>query len=142
MGGNILSEFLVSLGFTIDRSSEQAAINSANLNLDYARVRAPFDGVVGVRLVDPGNIIHATDTTGIVILTQVDPIAVFMTLPQDDFAHAHSASPMQTGQAWIGASMRFIGQSPPAPAARPPGRSRWPRGGCHRSPRRARRAGR
>jgi multidrug efflux system membrane fusion protein len=64
--------------------SDQAAIDSANLQLTYARITSPIDGVTGIRLVDPGNVIHATDTTGIVVITQIDPIAVIFTLPQDD----------------------------------------------------------
>jgi len=61
-----------------------AAIRSARLNIEYARIRAPLDGVVGVRLVDAGNIVHASDTTGLVIITQLDPAAVLFTLPQDE----------------------------------------------------------
>jgi multidrug efflux system membrane fusion protein len=64
--------------------SDQAAIDSAKLNLDYARIISPIDGVVGIRMVDPGNVVHAADTTGLVVVTQLDPIAVFFTLPQDD----------------------------------------------------------
>jgi multidrug efflux system membrane fusion protein len=64
--------------------ADQAQIENARLNLDYARITSPIDGVTGVRQVDPGNLVHASDTTGIVILTQMDPIAVLFTLPQDD----------------------------------------------------------
>lgn len=63
---------------------DQAAIESAKLNLSYARVTAPIDGVAGIRLIDPGNYVRAGDTNGIVILTQLDPIAVVFSLPQDD----------------------------------------------------------
>ncbi len=63
---------------------DQAAIASARLNLDYARITSSIDGVTGVRLVDEGNLVHAADQTGVVILTQLDPIAVLFTLPQDD----------------------------------------------------------
>jgi membrane fusion protein, multidrug efflux system len=62
---------------------DQAAIRSARLNIEYARIRAPIDGVVGVRLVDAGNIVHPTDTNGLVIITQLDPAAVLFTVPQD-----------------------------------------------------------
>jgi multidrug efflux system membrane fusion protein len=65
-------------------AADQAQIDSAKLNLDYARVTSPIDGVTGVRLVDPGNVVHAADTTGLVVVTQLDPIAVFFTLPQDN----------------------------------------------------------
>jgi membrane fusion protein, multidrug efflux system len=63
---------------------DRAAIESARLNLDYARIVSPVDGVTGVRLVDPGNLIRASDAGGIVVVTQLDPIAVLFTLPQDD----------------------------------------------------------
>jgi multidrug efflux system membrane fusion protein len=62
---------------------DQAAVNNAQLQLDYARIVAPMDGVTGVRQVDPGNLVHATDPNGVVVLTQLDPIAVLFTLPQD-----------------------------------------------------------
>jgi multidrug efflux system membrane fusion protein len=64
--------------------NDEAAIENAHLQLDYAKIKSPIDGVTGVRLVDPGNIVHAADTTGIVVVTQMDPIAVLFTLPQDD----------------------------------------------------------
>ena len=63
---------------------DQAAIESARLNLDYARITSPVDGVTGVRAVDPGNLVHANDATGMVVVTQLDPIAVLFTVPQDD----------------------------------------------------------
>jgi multidrug efflux system membrane fusion protein len=64
--------------------NDHATIENAKLQLDYARIKSPIDGVTGVRLVDPGNIVHAADTGGIVVVTQMDPIAVLFTLPQDD----------------------------------------------------------
>ncbi len=63
---------------------DRAAIESARLNLDYARITSPIDGVTGVRLVDPGNLVRTVDAGGIVVVTQLDPIAVLFTLPQDD----------------------------------------------------------
>jgi membrane fusion protein, multidrug efflux system len=65
-------------------ASDQAAIDAARLNLAYARITSPIDGVTGLRLVDPGNVVHAADTTGLVVVTQLDPIAVLFTLPEDD----------------------------------------------------------
>jgi membrane fusion protein, multidrug efflux system len=62
---------------------DQAQIDNARLNLEYARITSPIDGVSGVRLVDPGNLVRASDTTGIVVITQLDPVAVLFTLPQD-----------------------------------------------------------
>jgi membrane fusion protein, multidrug efflux system len=64
--------------------SDQAAIESAKLNIDYAHITSPIDGVTGVRLIDPGNIVHAADSTGMVVLTQLDPMTVVFTLPEDD----------------------------------------------------------
>jgi multidrug efflux system membrane fusion protein len=64
--------------------NDHATIDNAKLQLDYARIKSPINGVTGVRLVDPGNIVHAADTGGIVVVTQMDPIAVLFTLPQDD----------------------------------------------------------
>jgi multidrug efflux system membrane fusion protein len=61
-----------------------AQIETAKLNLEYCHITAPLDGVLGVRQVDEGNLIHQADATGLVVLTQIDPIAVFFTLPQDD----------------------------------------------------------
>lgn len=64
--------------------ADDAQINTANLNLTYSRITSPVSGVTGVRLIDPGNIVHAADQTGIVVITQLDPIAVLFTLPEDD----------------------------------------------------------
>ena len=62
--------------------SDIAQINSAKLNLVYSRITSPINGRVGLRLVDPGNIVHATDTNGMLVITQVQPIAVDFTLPE------------------------------------------------------------
>jgi membrane fusion protein, multidrug efflux system len=63
--------------------TDQGQIDNAKLQLTYSRITSPVSGRVGLRLVDPGNIVHATDTNGLVIITQVQPIAVIFTLPQD-----------------------------------------------------------
>lgn len=63
--------------------SDQAQIDNAKLQLTYCRITAPISGRVGLRLVDPGNIIHATDANGLVVITQVQPISVVFSLPQD-----------------------------------------------------------
>jgi multidrug efflux system membrane fusion protein len=63
---------------------DQAAIESARVQLGYTTVTAPISGRTGIRLIDQGNIVHATDTTGIVILTQLQPISVIFTLPEGD----------------------------------------------------------
>src|SRR5665213_1687800 len=56
--------------------------DSAKLNLTYAKVVAPITGVVGLRQVDPGNIVHASDTNGMIVITQLQPIAVLFTIPE------------------------------------------------------------
>ncbi|HEX2939994.1 MAG TPA: efflux RND transporter periplasmic adaptor subunit [Rhodopila sp.] len=61
---------------------DQAQIDNARTELSYTTITAPIDGRTGIRLVDPGNIVHATDTTGLVVITQLQPIAVIFTLPQ------------------------------------------------------------
>jgi multidrug efflux system membrane fusion protein len=70
---------------------DEAAVESAKLNLDYARVRSPIDGITGVRLVDAGNLVHALDTTGLVVITAVNPAAVFFTVPEDRLPQISSA---------------------------------------------------
>jgi membrane fusion protein, multidrug efflux system len=65
---------------------DQAQIENAQLQLDYAQVKSPLDGIAGVRQVDAGNIIHQTDPNGIVVITAIDPAAVFFTVPQDQLA--------------------------------------------------------
>ena len=62
---------------------DAATINNAKLQLTYAKVTAPISGVVGLRLVDPGNIVHASDSTGMVVITQLQPISVLFTIPED-----------------------------------------------------------
>ena len=69
---------------TAQIGSDRAQIDTARLNLDYAQITSPIDGVVGVRIVDPGNVVHASDPGGLVVVTQLDPIAVFFILPEDD----------------------------------------------------------
>ncbi len=62
---------------------DDAQIATAALNLSFCRIVAPIEGVVGLRLIDIGNLIHATDSTGIVSITQVHPISLVFTLPQE-----------------------------------------------------------
>jgi multidrug efflux system membrane fusion protein len=63
--------------------ADKATIDNAKLQLTYAHITAPISGRVGLRLVDQGNIVHATDTTGLLVITQLQPISVIFTLPQD-----------------------------------------------------------
>jgi multidrug efflux system membrane fusion protein len=62
---------------------DRASIDNARTQLAYASITAPFAGRTGMRLVDPGNIVHAADTTGIVVVTQIQPISIVFTLPED-----------------------------------------------------------
>ena len=63
--------------------ADEAAVKFAQVQLDYTTITAPISGRVGTRLVDPGNIVHAADTTGLVVINQIDPISVLFTLPDD-----------------------------------------------------------
>lgn len=63
---------------------DQAAIDNAKLQLTYSRITAPVSGRIGLRLVDQGNIVHATDTGGLAVITQLRPIAVLFSIPEDD----------------------------------------------------------
>ena len=63
--------------------SDQGAMASARLNLTYSRITAPVEGRAGLRLVDPGNMVHATDANGLLVITPVHPIGVVFTLPAD-----------------------------------------------------------
>src|ERR1700733_12609041 len=63
--------------------ADQAQIDNAKLQIDYCHITAPFTGRVGLRQVDPGNIVHAADTNPMLILTQLQPIAVIFTLTED-----------------------------------------------------------
>jgi len=64
--------------------ADQAAIDNAKLQIVYAHITAPISGRIGLRLVDIGNIVHATDTTGLLVITQLQPISIIFTLPQDE----------------------------------------------------------
>ena len=66
--------------------SDQAAIDTAKLQLEFTRLVAPIDGRVGLRLVNAGSIVHISDPTGVVIVTQMQPISVIFSLPQDELA--------------------------------------------------------
>ena len=66
--------------------ADEAQISSARLNLTYCRITAPLTGRVGLRLADVGNMIHATDANGLVVITQVQPIAVLFTIPEDSLS--------------------------------------------------------
>jgi multidrug efflux system membrane fusion protein len=78
--------------------ADQAAIESAATQLSYTRITSPIDGRTGLRQVDPGNIVHSTDTNGIVVLTQLQPITAIFTLPENTLggvADAMSQGPVK-----------------------------------------------
>jgi multidrug efflux system membrane fusion protein len=83
---------------------DQGAIDSARTQLNYATITSPISGRTGIRLVDQGNIVHATDTTGLVVVTQLQPISVIFTLPEDQLASVKAA--MASGPATILAMSR------------------------------------
>ena len=62
---------------------DQGQIDNAKLQLIYSRITSPIAGRIGLRLIDPGNIVHATDTNGLVIITQLQPISVIFSIPED-----------------------------------------------------------
>jgi multidrug efflux system membrane fusion protein len=65
-------------------AGDSAAIEAAQLNVGYCFITSPVDGRVGLRLVDPGNLIHAYDATGIIAITQIHPISATFTFPQEE----------------------------------------------------------
>src|SRR5262249_22069499 len=67
---------------TAQVAADQAQIDAAKVNLAYTTITSPIDGLTGIRLVDQGNIVRATDTTGLVVITQTHPISVIFTLPE------------------------------------------------------------
>jgi multidrug efflux system membrane fusion protein len=62
---------------------DQGLIDAAKVNLAYCKIAAPITGRVGLRLVDPGNVVHAADTSGLMVIAQMDPISVIFTIPED-----------------------------------------------------------
>jgi membrane fusion protein, multidrug efflux system len=71
--------------------SDKGAVDNAKLQLVYSHITSPITGRVGLRLVDPGNIIHATDATGLAVITQLQPIAVDFSIPEDDLPSLETA---------------------------------------------------
>ncbi len=70
---------------------DRALIDSARTELDYTTITAPFTGRTGIRLIDPGNNVHSTDTNGIVVVTQMQPISVVFTLPESALPQINTA---------------------------------------------------
>ncbi len=76
--------------------ADQGAIDAAKLDLVYSQITAPITGRVGLRLVDPGNIVHASDSNGLVVITQIDPISVIFPIAEDQVPIV--VQRMRTGQ--------------------------------------------
>src|ERR1700720_3151647 len=79
--------------------ADQGVIDSAKLQLVYSRVIAPISGRIGLRLVDVGNIVHASDSNGLLVIPQLQPIAVIFALPQDELPGV--ATKLQKGEQLI-----------------------------------------
>ena len=71
--------------------TDDAQISYAQVQLSFTNITAPISGRVGARLIDPGNIVHAADTNGLVVINQIDPISVLFTLPEGDFQEINRA---------------------------------------------------
>ena len=76
--------------------ADQGQIDNAKLQLTYCSITAPVGGRVGLRLVDPGNIVHATDTNGLAVITQIQPISVIFSIPEDSLPQV--LGKLKTGQ--------------------------------------------
>jgi multidrug efflux system membrane fusion protein len=75
----------------------QAAADAAQVNLDYCHIKSPIDGRIGIRQVDVGNLVHASDQNGIVVITQVRPISVIFTLPEQTLQEVTNQGGAQGG---------------------------------------------
>src|SRR5262249_15752230 len=80
---------------------DKAALEAAQTQLSYTTITAPFDGITGIRRIDPGNIVHPTDTNGLVILTQLRPIPIIFTLPSPSIPDLKKA--IASGEASVAA---------------------------------------
>lgn len=93
--------------------TDQAAIDSAKLNLTYSHITSPINGRIGLRLVDPGNIVHASDTNGLLVITQLDPISVIFTISEDQLPpvqdRMHAGAHLQV-EAWDRELKNRLGQ--------------------------------
>ena len=76
---------------TAQLKGDDASVDNARTQLDYTTIRSPIDGRTGIRQVDPGNNVHATDTTGMVVVTQLEPISIIFTLPEEAFGQLSGA---------------------------------------------------
>ena len=84
--------------------ADQAQVDTVKLNLVYTRITAPVSGRIGLRQIDVGNIVHASDPNGLLIITQLQPIAVIFSLPQDNLQAV--SQHMRNGKLPVGAYSR------------------------------------
>ena len=95
MLGNLRLLALVACVLTLTgapvRAVDQAAIDSAKLNLTYSHITAPASGRIGIRLVDPGNFVSAAASTPLLVITQMEPISVIFTIPEDSVSAVMAA---------------------------------------------------
>jgi membrane fusion protein, multidrug efflux system len=77
------TQFALVAQYEATLKQDSANIDNARLQLQYAKITAPITGIAGLRLVDPGNIVHASDAAGMVVLTELQPISVLFTIPED-----------------------------------------------------------
>ncbi len=96
---------------------DQAQVDYAKVQLDYTRITAPIAGRTGIRLVDQGNVVRAADATGLVVLTQVEPISVVFTLPEDAYDDVSAAIRASSGKLSVLAFGRDSGVRPRAEGA-------------------------
>jgi multidrug efflux system membrane fusion protein len=82
--------------------ADDAQIQQAKLNVAYCHIKSPITGRIGIRAVDPGNMVHASDSAGLVVITQMQPIAALFTLPEDQLASitGHSLGAGFPVEAW------------------------------------------
>ncbi|WP_232304978.1 efflux RND transporter periplasmic adaptor subunit [Castellaniella caeni] len=94
--------------------ADDAQVQAARVQLDYTRILSPLTGRTGARLVDPGNLVKASDTQGLVVINQLDPVAVSFTVPDTAYAQVRAALRRTAGQ-----GPDVTGAQPPVVAARP-----------------------
>ena len=80
--------------------ADAAQIQQAKLNIDYCHIKAPITGRVGIRAVDPVNMVHAADANGLIVITQMQPIAALFTLPEDDLGKINGRMNGLPVEAW------------------------------------------
>ena len=98
--------------------SDQANVETAEINLGYTRITSPVDGRVGLHQVDVGNIVSAGQTTGIVVVTELSPMSVIFTVPEDNISQVMARS--RRAPSWRSTPMTAARPSSSPPASSPP----------------------